>query len=217
MDHKRSVLITGASSGVGKATARRFAGAGFRVFGTSRRPEPDDSGIEMLELDLRSPDSIEHCVAEVLSRASSIDVLVSNAGVMHWVFAEETTMDEAHALFETNFFGPARMMKAVLPNMRKARRGRIINVGSLAAWVGEPGEAYYSASKRALAGLTESLRHEMWPLGIHVSLIEPGAFQTNVLEGNARGQPTSPTMMCHAPRHGALWRKVFRTGAIHVK
>jgi NAD(P)-dependent dehydrogenase (short-subunit alcohol dehydrogenase family) len=93
--------------GIGKATAYRFAKAGFRVFGTSRRPEPDDSGIEMLELDLRSPDSIEQCVAEVLSRASSIEVLVNNAGVMHWGFAEETRMDEAPTLFKMVFFGLA--------------------------------------------------------------------------------------------------------------
>jgi NAD(P)-dependent dehydrogenase (short-subunit alcohol dehydrogenase family) len=106
--HERNVLIAGASSGIGKATARKFVEAGFRVFGTNRHPQPKDGGVEMLELDLRAPISIENCVAEVLSRAGSIDVLVNNAGVMLWGFAEETTMEETHALFETNFFGPAR-------------------------------------------------------------------------------------------------------------
>src|SRR5690606_28776213 len=95
---------------------------------------------------------------------------------------EETTVDEARAVLETNFFGVVRLTNAVLPPLRTRRQGRIINVGSLAAWVGEPGEAFYSASKRALAGYTEALRHEVWPLGIHVSLVEPGAFRTDVIE-----------------------------------
>ena len=111
-----------------------------------------------------------------------IDILVNNAGVMHQGVAEETTMEQARTVFETNFFGVVRMVNAVLPGMRERKRGRIINVGSLAEWVGEPGEAFYSASKRALAGYSEALRHEVWPLGVHVSLVDPGAFRTNVVE-----------------------------------
>ncbi len=178
---RRNVLVTGASSGIGKATARLFAAQGFRVFGTSRRSRPNEGGVEMLELDVRSDDSAECCVAEVLARAGRIDILVNNAGVMHLGFAEETTIEEARAVFETNFFGVVRMANLVLRDMRRRRQGRIINVGSLSAWVGEPGEAFYSASKHALAGYTEALRHEVWPLGIHVSLVEPGVFKTNVL------------------------------------
>jgi NAD(P)-dependent dehydrogenase (short-subunit alcohol dehydrogenase family) len=179
---KPNVLITGASSGIGRATARMFAKQGFRVFGTSRRKRPDEEGIEMLELDVRSDDSVARCVADVLGRAGRIDVLLNNAGVEYVGVAEETTMQDAQALFETNFFGVVRMTNAVLPGMREHRQGRIINVGSLAAWVGEPGEAFYSASKRALAGYTEALRHEVWPLGIHVSLVEPGAVKTNLIQ-----------------------------------
>jgi NAD(P)-dependent dehydrogenase (short-subunit alcohol dehydrogenase family) len=174
-------LVTGASSGIGGATARLLAEGGFRVFGTSRRERRDEDGVEMLVLDVQSDASVDRCVAEVLARAGRIDVLVNNAGIEHVGVAEETTMEEARAVFETNFFGVVRMTNAVLPGMRARRQGRIVNVGSLAAWVGEPGEAFYSASKHALAGYTEALRHETWPLGIHVSLVEPGAFATNVI------------------------------------
>jgi NAD(P)-dependent dehydrogenase (short-subunit alcohol dehydrogenase family) len=158
---EQNVLITGASSGIGQATARLFAEEGFRVFGTSRRKRPDENGVEMVELDVRSDDSVEHCVAEVLARAGRIDVLVNNAGVAPVSIAEETTMEDARAVFETNFFGAVRMTNAVLPDMRDRRQGRIINVGSLAAWVGEPGEAFYAASKAALARYSEALRYEV--------------------------------------------------------
>jgi short-subunit dehydrogenase len=179
---KTTVLITGASSGIGQATARLFAAEGFRVFGTSRRKRPDENGVEMLELDVRSDDSVECCLAEVLARAGQIDVLINNAGIAPVSIAEETPLEEAWAVFETNFFGVARMTKAVLPGMRTRKQGRIINIGSLAAWIGEPGEAFYSASKAALARYTEALRYEVWPLDIHVALVEPGAVNTNVLE-----------------------------------
>jgi NAD(P)-dependent dehydrogenase (short-subunit alcohol dehydrogenase family) len=178
---KKTVLVTGASSGIGAAAARAFASAGFCVFGTSRRPRAGEGGVEMLELDVRSDASVERCVAEVLRRSGRIDALVNNAGVMHMGVAEETSSSDARAVFETNFFGASRMINAVLPHMRARQGGHIINVGSLAAWVGEPGEAFYSASKHALAGYTEALRHEVWPLGVHVSLVEPGAFRTDVV------------------------------------
>jgi NAD(P)-dependent dehydrogenase (short-subunit alcohol dehydrogenase family) len=180
-DFEQNVLVTGASSGIGKATAQLFADQGFRVFGTSRQKRPGEPGIEMLELDVRSEDSIEQCVSKVLARAGRIDVLINNAGIEQVGVAEETTMEDAHAVFETNFFGAVRMSNAVLPGMRRHRQGRIINVGSLAAWVGEPGEAFYSASKHALAGYTEALHYEVWPFGIHVSLVELGAFKTNIM------------------------------------
>ncbi len=177
----RTVLVTGASSGIGQATAEVFARAGWRVFGTSRRSRPDQHGVRMLRLDVRSDESVADCVAQVMTRAGHVDVLVNNAGVMHTGVAEETSLDEARAVFETNLFGIVRLTNAVLPHMRARRQGRIINVGSAAAWVGEPGEAFYAASKQALAGYSEALRHEVWPLGIDVSLVEPGAFATDIL------------------------------------
>ncbi|MGP4028727.1 SDR family NAD(P)-dependent oxidoreductase [Actinomadura sp. 3N407] len=183
------VLITGASSGIGEATARLFADEGFRVFGTYLPMYRDASGVEklavagveMVELDVHSDDSVQRCVDEVLTRAGRIDVLLNNAGVMQVGFAEETSAEEAYAVFETNFFGAVRMIKAVLPEMRRNRQGRIVNIGSLAAWIGEPGQAVYSASKRSLAGYTEALHYEVGPLGIRVSLVEPGLFRTGIL------------------------------------
>jgi NAD(P)-dependent dehydrogenase (short-subunit alcohol dehydrogenase family) len=184
------VLITGASSGIGRAAAQAFAEEGYRVLGTSRRARPDAAGVEMLELDVRSDDSVRRCVAEVLARTGRIDVLVNNAGVLHMGVAEETTPAQAREVFETNFFGVARVTDAMLPGMRERRQGRVINVGSAAAWVGEPGEGFYSASKHALAGYTEALRHEVRPFGIHVCLVEPGAFKTGVLAAAQRSEGT---------------------------
>jgi NAD(P)-dependent dehydrogenase (short-subunit alcohol dehydrogenase family) len=178
-----TILITGESSGIGKATAQLFAERGFLVFGTSRQQRENEDGIEMLKLDVRSDESVQKCVKEVLNRTGRIDVLVNNAGILNQgTFAEETSLEEARAVFETNFFGVVRVTNAVLPGMRARGEGRIINIGSLAAWVGEPGEAFYSASKHALAGYTEALRHEVWPLGIDICLVEPGAFKTNIYQ-----------------------------------
>jgi NAD(P)-dependent dehydrogenase (short-subunit alcohol dehydrogenase family) len=178
----RSVLITGASSGIGRAAAALFAAEGYRVFGTSRSNRPDPPGIEMLALDVRSDESVARCAAQLQARAGAIDVLVNTAGVAHRGIAEETSLDDARAVFETNFFGVVRMTNAVLPTMRQRRRGRIINVGSGSASAGEPGEAFYSASKHALVAYSDALRHEVSPFGIHVSVVEPGAFQSQTFE-----------------------------------
>lgn len=180
-----TVVVTGASSGIGKMTAQLFAAQGYRVFGTSRNKLPDESGVQMLELDVRDDSSVARCFVEIRGRAGGVDVLVNNAGIWQVGLAEEMSLEDARAIFETNFFGVVRITTAALPGMRGRGSGRIINVGSLAAWVGEPGEAFYSASKHALAGYTEALRHEVWHLGIHVSLVEPGSFRTNILEARA--------------------------------
>lgn len=174
----RTVLVTGASSGIGQATARAFAARGWRVFGTSRRERPDEHGVTMLRLDVRSEQSVQSCVDTV----GRVDVLVNNAGVMHTGFAEETAIGDAEAVLDTNFLGAVRMIDAVLPGMRARRRGRVINVGSLAAWVGEPGEAFYAASKAALARYTQALRLEVRHCGVDVCVVEPGAFVTNVVD-----------------------------------
>lgn len=184
-----TALVTGASSGIGEATVRRFVAAGFRVFGTSRQERPDTHGVRMVRLDLRSPESIRGCVREVLAAAGGIDVLVNNAGVLHQGFAEETTPEQAGESFDANFFGTTRLIRAVLPGMRERRCGRIVNVGSLAAWVGEPGEAFYAASKAALARYTEALRQEVRHCGVAVTLIEPAAFTTGAVEAAATAAP----------------------------
>lgn len=207
----RVVLVTGASSGIGRVTARLLAKRGARVFGTSRRQRPREGGVEMVSLDLRSTASVQDCVDRVLARAGRIDVLVNNAGAVHEGFAEETTEADAAAVMDVNFFGTVRLVNAVLPGMRVRREGRIVNVGSLAAWIGEPGEAFYAASKAALARYTEALRHEVWHLGITVCLVEPGAFTTEVLDAASASRPTiadydGPRERAQRALHTALLR-----------
>lgn len=143
----------------------------------------------MVRLDVRSQDSVRQCVDRIIARAGHLDVLVNNAGVMHEGFADETNPPDVAAVFDVNFFGVDRVIRAVLPGMRERRCGRIINVGSAAAWVGEPGEAFYAATKAALARYTEALRHEVRHLGIHVCLAKPGVVTTGVLDAGSESQP----------------------------
>jgi NAD(P)-dependent dehydrogenase (short-subunit alcohol dehydrogenase family) len=175
----QTVLVTGASSGIGAAIASRLASDGHRVFGTARKPSaPPAAGVEMVELDVCSDASVDRCVETVLGRAGRIDVLVNNAGFLLAGAIEETSIEQAKAQFETNFFGVARMVQAVLPSMRARKAGKIVNVSSLAGMVPVPFWGYYNASKFAVEGFTESLRLELKPLGIRVALVEPGAIKT---------------------------------------
>ena len=186
MPESRVVLITGASSGFGRETARLLLSRGFRVYGTSRNPsaKPQESGVGMLALDVDSDDSVHGGVKELLDETGRLDVLVNNAGYVLTGGAEETSILEAKAQFETDFFGPVRMTKAALPTMRKQGAGQIINISSLAAVLPVPFEGYYAAAKAALLAWSEALRHEVKSLGIKVSVIEPGFFKTNL--GNTR-------------------------------
>jgi NAD(P)-dependent dehydrogenase (short-subunit alcohol dehydrogenase family) len=180
----RVALVTGASSGIGRATARALSRRGLTVFGTSRGAsgEADDAGVRMLPLDVRSADSVAACVEAVRARAGDVEILVNNAGYALLGAIEETTVAEAQAQFDTNFFGVVRMVRAVLPAMRERRSGTIVNIGSVAGLVAMPFGAFYSASKFALEGFTEGLRHEVRPFGIHVSVVEPGFVRTNIGE-----------------------------------
>lgn len=177
----RTVLVTGASSGIGAAVAHLFHQRGFMVFGTSRSAGPGTpSEFPMLKLDVNSDASVKACVDEVLARAGQLDVLVNNAGFALTGAAEETSIEEAKEQFETNYFGVVRMVKAVLPRMREARSGRIITIGSLAGLMAIPYNAFYSSTKFALEGYIEALWFELRPFGIAVSLIEPGFVRTAI-------------------------------------
>ncbi len=181
MSNMRVALVTGASSGFGQLTAARLVASGYRVFGTSRDAQASSApGVEMLVLDVRSEESVQACVAELLQRAGRLDLLVNNAGQTHASLAEETDPAQARDVLETNFWGAVRVTNAVLPTMRKQRSGHIINVSSLAGLLGTPGQAFYSASKFALEGYSEALSIELQPFHIHVSLIEPGFFNTGL-------------------------------------
>ena len=180
MRNQKVVLVTGASSGFGELTARLLAQSGFKVFGTSRRSGAIGGGVEMIELDVTLQASVEACIQTVLTRSDTIDVLVNNAGQTHASLVEDTPIETALRVFDTNFWGVVRVTNAVLPTMRKQRSGRIINVSSLAGLVGVPGQGFYAASKHALEGYTETLQSELQQFDIRVSLVEPGFFRTHL-------------------------------------
>lgn len=182
MAEKKIVLITGVSSGIGQATAQLLAQEGFTVFGTSRNPSSIEkmAGVEVLPLDVRLDESVNGCVDTVVRRTERLDILVNNAGYSLVGPIEEALLEEAKAQFETNFFGVVRMVKKVLPIMRKQARGQIINISSGAGLTPLPFVGFYSASKFALEGYTEALRHEVKPFHIRVSLVEPGYVKSRL-------------------------------------
>jgi NAD(P)-dependent dehydrogenase (short-subunit alcohol dehydrogenase family) len=185
-------LVTGASSGIGEATAERLTKAGYKVYGTSRRgAQAGKRSFEMLPLDVTSDESVEAAVREVMRRDGRIDLLVNNAGFgVAPAGAEESSLDQARSIFETNFFGLIRMTRAVVPHMRRQRTGRIINVGSVLGFLPMPYGALYAATKHAVEGYSESLDHELRTRGIRVSVIEPAytktPFDANFMEPDAK-------------------------------
>ena len=185
-------LVTGASSGIGEAIAVRLAEAGYQVFGTSRRAgAPGERSFEMLTLDVTRDDSVEAAVDEVVRRAGRIDLLVNNAGFgVAPAGAEESSIEQAQAIFDTNFFGIVRMTRAVVPHMRRQGGGRILNIGSVLGFLPMPFGALYAATKHAVEGYSESLDHELRTRGIRVSVIEPAytrtRFDANFVEADAK-------------------------------
>jgi NAD(P)-dependent dehydrogenase (short-subunit alcohol dehydrogenase family) len=177
-------IVTGASGGIGEATARALHAAGYRVFGTSRRPPATRStGVEYLVCDVTSDESVQTAVGNVLAKAGRIDLLVNNAGVGLLAGAEESSLEQAKSLFDVNLFGVIRMTKAVLPTMRRQRSGRIVNISSVMGLIPAPFMALYAASKHALEGYSESLDHEIRGSGVRVVLVEPAYTRTS-FEGN---------------------------------
>jgi NAD(P)-dependent dehydrogenase (short-subunit alcohol dehydrogenase family) len=197
------VLVTGASSGIGKACAERLFARGCRVYGTSRqapralaqvRTSDLAPMLRMIPLDVTSDASVDAAVGVVVACEGRIDAVVNNAGFGVAGAAELTTIEEAREQFETNFFGTVRVCRAVLPVMRQQGSGRILNVSSIAGRIGIPFQAFYSASKFAIEGFSEALRMEVAPFGVKVVLIEPGDFRTGFtaarrLARGASGQP----------------------------
>ena len=191
------VLITGTSTGIGLATALQFARSGNQVYATMRNPDTGATALKaaaaaeglklkIAQLDVTDPASVERAVDAVLVEAGRIDVLVNNAGVGDLSVIERTTEAGARAMFETNFFGPLRLIRAVLPEMRERRSGTIVNVSSVAGKVTAMGNGLYSASKHALEAVSEAVALETRPFGIRVVIIEPGFFKTPII-GKATG------------------------------
>jgi len=172
------VLITGASSGFGQATAKHLAKKGYKVYGTSRK-EMTDKNINMLKMDVCNSQSIAEAINHILEKEDRIDVLINNAGMGIGGCIELATDEEIALQMNTNFMGMANMCKAVLPIFRKQRSGKIINISSIGGVMGLPYQGFYSASKFAIEGYSEALAAEMKGMGIRVVLVEPGDFATN--------------------------------------
>ena len=197
----RVVLITGASSGIGRACAVRLATAGDRVYGTSRRTDVDaPSGVTMIQMDVDDERSVDAGVNRILAAAGRIDVVVNNAGFGIGGALEDTPIADAEALFNTNFFGVLRVCRAVLPTMRAQRSGTIVNISSLAGRIGLPFQGMYSATKFAVEGATEALRMEVRPFGIRVVLIEPGDFRTGFTAHRRRIAPADSAYTAYMDR-----------------
>ena len=176
----RIALVTGASSGIGRAAAEALVGAGFTVVGTSRNADtaPATDGVTFIDLDVTSDESVRAAVEEVIERFDRIDVLVNNAGAGLAGAAEENSIEQSTAAFDINVFGVMRMTNAVLPHMRAQRSGRIINVSSVLGLIPAPFLATYAATKHAVEGYSESVDHEVREHGVRVLLVEPGYTST---------------------------------------
>ena len=187
--HPHVVLITGASAGIGKASALHLAGRGYAVIGTSRQmerlsglfDEAEERGVRLfgVELDPNSDESVQSVMPGLISQFGRIDSLINNAGFGVWGPIDSLSIDELKLQFEANFFGAVRMVHSVLPQMMSNGSGRIVNISSVLGRMGTPFNGAYVSSKYALEGLSESLRAEVKPFGVHVSLVEPGLFSTD--------------------------------------
>ena len=186
----QTVLITGATDGLGKAAALLLAERGYRVFAAGRSAEKrgqlDALGkekklpLESLEMDVWDDNSVKTAVASIYQRVGTIDVLINNAGLVYVGAVEDLRLEDWRRQFETNFFGVIRVTQAVLPQMRQRRKGRILMMSSVSGFVTAPTQGAYSASKHAIEALSNALRHELYPFGIHTILIQPGYIMTNI-------------------------------------
>lgn len=201
---KGIVLITGASSGFGLATAKKFAAAGYRVFGASRRPIAEE-GIEHIVMDVRDKVSVEQGVKHIAEQAGGIDIVVNNAGMGIGGSLEMATEEEIEVQMGTNFMGCVHVCQAVLPYMREAGRGRIVNISSIGGVMGLPFQGYYSASKFAIEGFSEALSAEVKGFGIDITLIEPGDFATAFTKSRKISQATMED-----PSYGPIFKRSLR-------
>lgn len=195
----KTVLITGCSSGIGKATAEAFLAEGWSVYATARNTaditELKERGCQTTALDVTDRGAVDAVVDRILEDEGAIDCLVNNAGVVTISSVEETSPEAFHDVFDVNLFGPHRLIRAVVPHMRRRERGRIINVGSVADWFPVPLEGAYCASKFGLRALSSSLRDELRPFGVDVILVEPPFVKTRQARQESRaaaGRSDSP-------------------------
>jgi NAD(P)-dependent dehydrogenase (short-subunit alcohol dehydrogenase family) len=193
----KAVLITGCSSGIGRATAVRLSGAGYRVYATARRPESiaalQASGCETLALDVTDEESMRAAVDVIEHAEGAVGVLINNAGYSQSGAMETVPLDAARRQFETNVFGLVRLTQLVLPKMRAQRWGKIVNVGSMGGRLSFPGAGHYHATKHALEAISDALRFELRGFGIDVILLEPGLISTEFGEAAVASMAQSQT------------------------
>jgi NAD(P)-dependent dehydrogenase (short-subunit alcohol dehydrogenase family) len=191
------ILITGVSSGIGKACAEYLSGKYDKVYGTTRREPGGTEKYKVMQMDVRDPEAVQRVIKTIVEKEGRIDVLVNNAGIGHGGAIENYSEEEMNQEISVNFFGKVRMIKAVLPYMRSQHNGLIINVSSIGGLMGLPFQGFYSASKFAIEGLSESLRLELKPFGINVVQINPGDFKTGftinrvIIDAEKRPNPYS--------------------------
>lgn len=212
-NNKGVAIVTGAAGGIGQAIATALLSAGYRVFGTSRKDAAATTqGIAMLTCDVTDSASVSQMVAEVMRAAGRIDLLVNNAGGALIGAAEESSVEQAQALFDLNFFGIVRLTNEVLPIMRQQGSGRIVNISSVVGFIPSPFSALYAATKHAVEGYSESLDHEVRSFGVRVLLVEP-AFTRTSLDRNAQ-QPDRMIAAYDKGRStmGAVWNNAIQAG-----
>jgi NAD(P)-dependent dehydrogenase (short-subunit alcohol dehydrogenase family) len=188
----KNIIITGSSNGFGLKAAKDFADKGNKVYATMRNPngknanakadlESHSTNIKVVDMDVTDEASVKEAMATILAEAGSVDVLINNAGIMYLGITEAFSVEQAKFQMETNYFGAIRVMQAVLPSMRKAGSGLIINTSSLVGRMSPPFFGTYTATKHALEGYTQALRYEVSPFGVDVVMVEPGPFGTGLL------------------------------------
>ncbi|MBL8000318.1 MAG: SDR family oxidoreductase [Flavobacteriales bacterium] len=188
----KNIIITGSSSGFGLKAAKDFADQGNKVFATMRKPDGTNAGkkaeleahsphIEVVDMDVASDASVKKAMDSIIAEARNIDILINNAGIMYLGITEAFSVEQARVQMETNYYGAIRTMQAVLPSMRKAGTGLIINTSSLVGRMSPPFFGTYTATKHALEGYSQALRYEVAPFGVDVVMVEPGPFGTGLL------------------------------------
>ena len=225
-----TVLVTGASSGIGRVTCLYLAGKGYSVIAASRAmarlegllTDADAGGLAVhgVELDINVDDQVDDVMRQVLSEHGTVDALVNNAGYGLWGPVSSLTVDELKAQFETNLFATVRMAKAVLPGMLAQRAGKIVNVSSVLGRIATPFNGAYASSKFALEGLSESMRTELWPFGVHVAVVEPGIFETDFQRNRVRGSASEDPELPYAPyiqRYNSRHQRYHRRAADPVR
>lgn len=226
----KTVLVTGASSGIGRSTCLYLAGKDYTVVATSRvmarlegllsEASADGLAVHGVELDINIDDQVDHVMRQVISNHGTIDALVNNAGYGLWGPVQTLAIDELRAQFETNLFATVRMAKAVLPGMLEQRAGKIVNVSSILGRMATPFNGAYASTKFALEGLSESMRAELWPFGVHVAIVEPGVFETDFQRNQVRASASDDPELPYGPyirRYNSRHQRYHRLASNPVK